>query len=32
MGFYGNITNVNKTSLAFDKIYASRVDMEYGAE
>ena len=28
MGFYGNITNVNKTQFTFDKIYSSRYLME----
>ena len=28
MGFYGNITNVNKTQFNFDAIFPSRVDLE----
>lgn len=28
MGFYGNITNVNKTSLSFDRVYPNRLMME----
>jgi hypothetical protein len=31
MGFYGNITNVNKTSLTFDKIYSNRKAMDEAA-
>ena len=31
MGFYGNITNVNKTSLNFDKTYPNRYLMDYNA-
>ena len=32
MGFYGNITNVNKTSLTFDKIYANRYEMDQAVQ
>ena len=28
MGFYGNITNTNKTQFTFDAIFSSRYDME----
>ena len=28
MGFYGNITNTNRTQFVFDKIYPNRTDME----
>lgn len=28
MGFYGNITNVNKTQFTFDAIFPSRADLE----
>jgi hypothetical protein len=28
MGFYGNITNVNNTTFAFDKIYPNRKEMD----
>ena len=28
MGFYGNITNINKTQFTFDKIYPNRVTMD----
>jgi hypothetical protein len=28
MGFYGNITNTNKSSLQFDKTYANRAEMD----
>ena len=28
MGFYGNITNVNRTQFSFDKIYSSRKSMD----
>ena len=28
MGFYGNITNTNKTQFTFDKTYSSRFEME----
>lgn len=28
MGFYGNITNTNKTQFTFDRIYSSRYQME----
>ena len=28
MGFYGNITNVNKTTFTFDKIYRNRKEMD----
>ena len=28
MGFYGNITNVNKTQFSFDKIYSNRKAMD----
>lgn len=31
MGFYGNITNTNKTSLVFDRIYPNRVEMDNNA-
>lgn len=27
MGFYGNVTNVNKTQFSFDKIYPNRYEM-----
>lgn len=27
MGFYGNVSNVGKTNMVFDKIYSSRADM-----
>ena len=28
MGFYGNISNVNKTNMTFDKIYSNRKSMD----
>lgn len=28
MGFYGNITNINKTSFSFDRIYPNRAAMQ----
>jgi len=28
MGFYGNITNTNRTTFQFDKIYSSRYEMD----
>lgn len=28
MGFYGNVSNVGKTNMVFDKIYSSRADMD----
>ena len=28
MGFYGNITNINKTTFQFDKIYPNRKKMD----
>lgn len=28
MGFYGNITNINKTTFQFDKIYPNRKEMD----
>lgn len=28
MGFYGNITNTNRTQFVFDKIYSNRAEME----
>jgi hypothetical protein len=28
MGFYGNITNVNRTQFSFDRIYSSRKSMD----
>lgn len=31
MGFYGNITSVNKSTFQFDKIYPNRAAMEDGA-
>lgn len=31
MGFYGNITNVNKSTFQFDKIYPNRAEMDDGA-
>jgi hypothetical protein len=31
MGFYGNITNTNKTQFTFDKIYSSRKAMDDNA-
>ena len=31
MGFYGNITNTNKTSFVFDRIYPNRVEMDNNA-
>lgn len=32
MGFYGNITNTNKTQFSFDKIYPNRMSMDALAE
>ena len=31
MGFYGNITNVNKSTFQFDKTYPNRTDMDASA-
>ena len=32
MGFYGNITSVNKSTFQFDKIYANRFEMDANCE
>ena len=32
MGFYGNITNVNNTTFAFDRVYPNRVAMDQNSE
>ena len=32
MGFYGNITNVNKSTFQFDKIYPNRYTMDMEAK
>ena len=31
MGFYGNITNVNKSTFQFDKTYSNRAEMDENA-
>jgi hypothetical protein len=31
MGFYGNVTNTDKTTFSFDLIYATRYDMDRNA-
>jgi hypothetical protein len=32
MGFYGHITNVQRTSMSFDKIYSNRFTMDESAK
>ena len=32
MGFYGNVTNTDKTTFSFDLTYTTRVDMDRNAD